>query len=325
MTVFCWARARTFHLPAPEARLFQVTPDTQVLAHCYWQADRRQHPTLLALHGLEASSDAHYMRGLADKALRAGFNAVLLNQRNCGGTEHLGPGLYHSGLIDDAEFVIRSLTETDGLDRIVAAGYSLGGNLALRLAGLRSPDDLPALKAVCAISPVLELETCVRAIERRTNVVYQWNFVRNLRARMRRKDARDPGRFDLSRLDTIHSVRAFDAEYTAPHFGFASAEDYYHRASALRVIARIGIPALIVTAEDDPFVPVEPFRDPAIRDNPNVTLIVAKHGGHCGFLAPPAGVDDDGYWAERTVIRFAEAAIARESSRTQGPSPTPRA
>ncbi|HMC76963.1 MAG TPA: alpha/beta fold hydrolase [Vicinamibacterales bacterium] len=304
MTVWCWAAKRTFALPEPEERLFQVTPDTRVLAHCYWQPDRSSHPTLLALHGLEGSSAAHYMRGLAAKALAAGFNAILLNQRNCGGTENLGPGLYHSGLIDDAVFVIREIGTTDGITRVVVAGYSLGGNLALRLAGTHPPADLPALKAVCAVSPVLELEACVRALERRSNVAYQWNFVRNLKARMQRKNACFPGGFDLSRLGSIRTVRQFDAAFTAPFFGFASAEDYYHRAAALRVVENIRIPALVITAEDDPFVPVEPFRDPKLTGNPNVTLIVSRHGGHCGFLAE-AGPSDDGYWAENTILEFA--------------------
>lgn len=307
MTLWCWAARRNISLPEPEARLFQVTPDTRVLAHCYWQPERRTHPTLLAMHGLEGSSAAHYMRGLADKALRAGFNAVLLNQRNCGGTENLGPGLYHSGLIDDAAFVIRELAVTDGIDRVVAAGYSLGGNLALRLAGTHSPADLPALRAVCAVSPVLELEECVRALERGSNFVYQWNFVRNLKKRMRRKDACFPGRFDVSRLARIRTVRQFDAAYTAPSFGFESAEDYYHRAAALRVVENIRIPALVMTAEDDPFVPVEPFRDPKLTGNPNVTVVLTKHGGHCGFLAEREESGDDGYWAERAIIEFARA------------------
>ena len=307
MTVWCWAARRHLPLPEPQARLFQVTPDTQVLAHCYWQPDRRQHPTLLAMHGLEGSSAAHYMQGLADKALKAGFNAVLLNQRNCGGTENLGPGLYHSGLIDDAAFVIRELAATEGIDRVVAAGYSLGGNLALRLAGTHPPADLPVLKAVCAVSPVLELEECVRALERRSNFVYQWNFVRNLKGRMRRKDACFPGRFDLSGLDRIRTVRQFDAAYTAPFFGFAGAEDYYHRAAALRVVEHIQIPALVITAEDDPFVPSAPFRDPKLTSNPHITVIVTTHGGHCGFLGNAGGPDDDGYWAEARIVEFARA------------------
>jgi hypothetical protein len=307
MTVWCWAVRRTLSLPEPEPRLFQVTPDTQVLAHCYWQKQRDASPTLLALHGLEGSSEAHYMRGLAEKALKAGFNAVLLNQRNCGGTERLGPGLYHSGLIDDAAFVIRELAQTDRITRVVVAGYSLGGNLALRLAGTHSPTDLPTLKAVCAVSPVLELEECVGALERRSNFAYQWNFVRNLKARMRRKNECFPGRFDLSRLDRIRTVRQFDAEYTAPFFGFDSAEDYYHRAAALRVVEHIQIPALVITAEDDPFVPVEAFRSPKLTGNPNITVVVTKHGGHCGFLAEPGGEDADGYWAEARIVEFAHA------------------
>jgi uncharacterized protein len=305
MTVFCWAARRHLPLPEPEARLFQVTPDTQVLAHCYWQADRRRHPTLLALHGLEGSSAAHYMRGLAYKARAAGFNAVLLNQRNCGGTEHLGPGLYHSGLMDDAASVIRELARTDGLDRFVGAGYSLGGNLALRLAGSHTPADLPWLKAVCAVSPVIELEQCVRALERSSNFAYQWNFVRNLKGRMRRKNTCFPGQFDLSRLKRIRTVREFDGAYTAPSFGFESAEDYYHRAAALRVIERIQIPALVITAEDDPFVPVDAFRDPKVTGNPHITLAVTRHGGHCGFLGEPETAQDDGYWAEARIVEFA--------------------
>jgi uncharacterized protein len=305
MTVYCWAAPRRLDLPKPEERLFTVTPDTQVLAHCYWQPDRRAHLTLIGLHGLEGSSTAHYMRGIADKGLRAGCNVVLLNQRNCGGTEHLGPGLYHSGLTEDAAFVIRTFAN-EGLDRVVVAGYSLGGNLALKLAGEHAPAELPTLKAVGAVSPVLELEQCVRALERRSNAIYQWNFVRNLKARLRRKDRCWPGRFALDPLARIRTVREFDSVYTAPHFGFGSAEEYYHGAAAMRVINRISIPALVITAADDPFVPLDAFRDPALTGNPNITLIVTEHGGHCGFLGPASGEGDDGYWAERTVVDFAQ-------------------
>ena len=306
MTLYSWGNPRYFpQLPSPTRRYFDVAPGARVVAACHWQPRPWAHTTLVALHGLNGSSDAHYMRGLAAKAFDRGMNVVRLNQRNCGDTEHLGPGLYHSGLIEDAAFVIRELAATDRLDRVVVAGYSLGGNLALRLAGTHSPADLPPLKAVCAVSPVLELEHCVQALERRSNFVYQWNFVRNLKARMRRKHGCFPGRFDLSHLDRIRTVREFDAAYTAPFFGFNSAEDYYHRAAALRVIDRIQVPALIITAEDDPFVPIHSFRDPRIAENPHITLVVSPHGGHCGFLGETTGAEDDGYWAERQIIEFA--------------------
>ena len=305
MTLYSWAWRRRFpRLPAPEARFFDVAEDTRVLAHCHWQTDRERHPVLIALHGLEGSSSAHYMRGLADKGLAAGFSVVLLNQRTCGGTESLAAGLYHSGLTHDADHVIRELAERDGIRQAVLAGYSLGGNLAVKLAGDYGDTPPAVLRGVCAVSPVVELAACVRALERRQNVVYQWNFVRGLKARMRRKEACQPGRLPIERLAEVQTVRQFDELFTAPHFGFAGADDYYHRASAMRVIDRVRVPALVITAEDDPFVPVEPFRDPRLAGNPHIELIVTRCGGHCGFVDAPMN-GDDGYWAERRIIEFA--------------------
>ena len=307
MTIYAWGKPRQFpHLPPPVERLFDVAPETRVLAHCHWQAERARHPALLALHGLEGSSQAHYMRGLADKAYAAGFNVILLNQRNCGGTERLAAGLYHSGLTADADYVIRELATTDDVQQVVVAGYSLGGNLALKLAGDYADAPPPQLRAVCAISPVMELEACVRALERRQNFFYQWNFVRGLKNRMRRKALCFPGRFALERLDAIRTVREFDEVYTAPHFGFKNASDYYHRASAMRVIDRVRVPARIITAEDDPFVPTVPFRDATVRSNPNLDVTITTHGGHCAFIAD-ARDGSDGYWAEHEILAFATA------------------
>jgi predicted alpha/beta-fold hydrolase len=303
MTLYAWARRRAFpDLPAAEERFFDVAADARVLAHCHWHPQRHQHPTVIALHGLEGSSDAHYIRGLAAKAWTRGFNVVRLNQRNCGGTEHLSAGLYHSGLTADPLFVLRELIDSDRLPTIVFAGYSLGGNLALKLAGELGNDAPPQLVAVAAVSPVMELETCVRAIERPENRVYEWNFCRNLQTRMRRKAQAWPGQFDLRGLWKVWSIREFDERYTAPHHGFAGASDYYYRASAMRVIDRVAIPALIITAEDDPFVPPEPFRDPRVTSNPHITALITPHGGHCGFICESNGYD--GYWAERMVIDF---------------------
>jgi uncharacterized protein len=309
MTVYCWGKPRAFPaLPPPTERYFEIEPATRVLAHCHWQRDPAAHPALIALHGLEGSSAAHYMRGIAAKAHGRGFNVVLLNQRNCGGTEALSHGLYHSGLTADAAHVIAELRR-EGINRVVVAGYSLGGNLALKLAGDYGSAPPPSLKGVCAISPVIELAACVNALERRANFVYQWNFVRGLKARMRRKAAAHPGRFSLERLPLVRTVRQFDEYFTAPHFGFQDADDYYFRASAMRVVDRIRIPALVITAEDDPFVPVEIFRDAQLRRNPHINVVVTRHGGHCGFVSNANG-SDDGYWAERRLVGFAETVTA---------------
>jgi hypothetical protein len=151
---------------------------------------------------------------------------------------------------------------------------------------------------------VLEVSACVHALERRSNVVYQWNFVKDLKARMRRKDAHFPGAFPVDQLPSVRTVRDFDEVFTAPHFGFADAEDYYHRASAMRVVDRIRVPTLIISAEDDPFVPASMFAAPAIRDNPHISTVITRRGGHCGFISA-AGAADDGYWAETALVRFA--------------------
>jgi predicted alpha/beta-fold hydrolase len=306
-TLFAWARRRHLpQLPAPVARYFDTASDARVLAHCHWQAEPRTRPTIVLLHGLEGSSTVHYMRGMADKAWAAGWNVVRLNQRNCGGTEALSRGLYHSGLTHDPLFVMRELIDVDGLPAIAFAGYSLGGNVALKLAGELSTDAPPQLTAVCAVSPTMDLSVCVHALERRANYPYQWNFVRNLKARMRRKAALFPDEFSVEPLGRIWTVRQFDEAYTAPYYGFKDATDYYHRASAMRGIDRIAVPTLILTAENDPFVPPAPFRHPAVTGNPHITTVVTREGGHCAFVERP-DPRYDGYWAEKEVVRFATA------------------
>jgi uncharacterized protein len=233
------------------------------------------------------------------------MNVVRLNQRNCGNTEHLSAGLFHSGLTHDARQVIHELTVIDGLKAIVVAGYSLGGNLALKLAAEYGTEAPAQLLGVAAVSPIIEIGECVRALEQRRNVLYQWNFVKDLKRRMRRKDKYWPGRFDIGKLSSIKTVREFDEAYTAPHFGFDGADDYYYRASAMRIIDRLRVPALIITAEDDPFVPAGPFRDPKVSGNPVVELAICEHGGHCGFVGPADG-ENDGYWAENEIVEFVE-------------------
>ncbi|MFN7977753.1 MAG: alpha/beta fold hydrolase [Vicinamibacterales bacterium] len=312
MTLYAWARRRHFPaLPPAEARYFPVAADTQVLGHCHWQADRARALTVLLLHGLEGSSDSHYVRGMADKAWRRGCNVVRLNQRNCGGTEHLTPGLYHSGLTADPLAVMRLLAAHDGLTRFAVCGYSLGGNLALKLAGEVEHDDAARLVAVAAVSPPIELAQCVDALERRENLAYHWNFLRGLRGRMRRKITLYPGQYDPAKLTRIRTVRQFDHLYTAPHNGFDGASDYYHRASARRVMDRLAVPALLVTAMDDPFVPPDAAADPALASLPRLTRIITRHGGHCGYVGRPAADGDDGYWAERTAVDFVVDHAAR--------------
>src|SRR5437867_2071238 len=200
MTIFSWGNPRYFpQLPVPTRRYFDVDHDARVVADCHWQLRPWTRPTLVALHGLNGSSEAPYMRGLAAKAFARGMNVVRLNQRNCGDTEHLSAGLFHSGLTADVKYVVEELMTVDGLPLIAIAGYSLGGNLALKLAGEYGDNAPRPLRAICAVSPIIEISQCVRALEQPANLLYQWNFVRDLKRRMRRKDRFRPGLFDLTK------------------------------------------------------------------------------------------------------------------------------
>jgi predicted alpha/beta-fold hydrolase len=321
MTIFSWGNPRYFpRLPAPTRRYFDVADDARVVADCHWQPEPWSRPTILALHGLNGSSDAHYMRGIAAKAFERGMNVVRLNQRNCGDTEHLSAGLFHSGLTHDARHVIQELISVDGLGAIAVAGYSLGGNLALKLASEYGDQPPRELLGVAAVSPIIEIGDCVKALEQTRNVLYQWNFVKDLKRRMRRKDRYWPGRFDIGLLSSIKTVRQFDQAYTAPHFGFNGADDYYYRASAMRVIERLRVPAFIIAAEDDPFVPPAPFRDPTVTGNAHIELAICEHGGHCGFVEPASG-EYDGYWAEKEIVEFVVRCSGRSAAASLGQSP----
>lgn len=287
-----------------ESRLLEVEPGARVMVKCRWQAERRSAPTLLVVHGLEGSSESLYVRGTARKAFAAGFNVVRMNQRTCGGTEHLTPTLYHSGMSADIGRVFRGLVAGEGLARVFLAGYSMSGNMLLRLAGDYGDEAPGELAGVCAVSPSLDLAACARAIERRENALYQWSFMRSLRRRVRKKRRLHPELYDTRGLRRVRTVREFDERYTAPHGGYRDAEDYYARAGSLPVVGRIRVPTLVLHAEDDPIVPPEAFRDRALRDNPDVLLVLTPRGGHTAFYARAAAGDEDRRWAENRVVDF---------------------
>ncbi len=293
---------RRIHLPPAEERLFQVEPEVHVLCRCHWQQARRQALTVLVVHGLEGSSESQYVLGTTAKALSAGMNVVRMNVRNCGGTEALGPTLYHSGLSADTGAVARALLAQEDLPRLALLGFSMGGNLVLKMAGEWGREAPPQLRAVCAVSPAVDLAPSAAALHRPSNWIYEQYFLWSLRRHVRRKARLYPNRYDARRLRRVWTLRQFDDRITAPYCGFTGADDYYTRASAARVVERIAVPALLIHSNDDPFIHILPETRARLRANPCVQYIETEHGGHCGFLADPDGYD--GRWAERTVVEF---------------------
>jgi predicted alpha/beta-fold hydrolase len=293
-------------------RVFETEPGTQVRAECHWQEHPREHPAIVLLHGLEGSCDSGYILGTAEKAWAAGFNVVRLNQRNCGGTENLTETLYHSGLSGDIRAVLEELIERDRLPEVFAAGFSMGGNLVLKMAGDLGASAPRELRSVIAIAPALDLAACADALAEPQNFLYEWHFVRRLKRRMRYKSTLFPERYpvnDMTQLEAVRTVREFDDVITARFCGFRDADDYYARSSAGRVTSAISLPTLILAAEDDPFVPYRSIDVPAVRGNANIRLLATRHGGHCAYISGNNG--DERFWVEGRIVEHCQSLSAR--------------
>ena len=299
------------YYPRPAFRLTAVSETVEVdpadgsrvLCHCHWQAEpvRAARLTLVLVHGLEGSSDSRYMQGIATRAWQAGWNVVRMNMRTCGGTESLTPTLYHSGLSGDVGVVVRHYAERFGLERVALAGYSMGGNLVLKLAG--EWGNQPPLCAVAAVCPAIDLAPGADALHVGLNRLYEWNFLRGLLARYERKAKLFPGIYASRKsIGPVRSIREFDDKILARYWGFRDADDYYDRAAAARVVDRIAVPALTLHAQDDPFIRLLPETRARLLANPHVTFIETRHGGHCAYLSRDPGIDV--HWAEATVMRF---------------------
>jgi hypothetical protein len=306
MTLLASRLPRKFpHLTPPVERLFEVEPGSQILGLCHWQAEPRRHPTLVLVHGLEGSTESLYMLGTANKGLARGFNVIRLNQRNCGGTERFTPTLYNSGLSGDFRAVVLELAARDSLPEIFISGWSMGGNLVLKMAGEFSESFPPALRGVIGVCPSFDMEVSAPVCDAQENALYRWHFVRNLKKRYRIKAQLFPERYKLDGLDRIHSIGDFDDIITAPNFGFRDAQDYYHHASAIRVVADIRVPTLVLIAQDDPLIPFESFQKPELTGNPHIFVVATASGGHCGFVSSHDG--DERFWAEARIMEFCKA------------------
>jgi uncharacterized protein len=300
-------------LPPAEITLVEVSPATdtqiasQVRCDCHWQPAevRASRPTAIIVHGLEGSSTSQYVVGNANKLWQAGANIVRMNMRNCGDTEALTPTLYHSGLSADVAAVMHHFVSLYGLQSIALLGYSMGGNLVLKLAGELGTSAPPQLRSVIGVSPAIDLGPSADALHSPQNRLYEMKFLYHLLRRYRYKCTLFPRAYDPNRATGIRSIREFDDRVTALYSGFTSADDYYYRAAAARVLDRITVPTLILNAADDPFIRLtQPSRD-LITANPHITFIETAHGGHCAFLAAPnTEASYDGYWAEHTLLRF---------------------
>lgn len=247
------------------------------------EADARRR--LVIVHGLEGSGESGYARSLAQAALDGGAMVHRFHMRSCGGTEeHCGMQMYHSGQTSDLRAVIEDIRRDSTLP-VHLVGFSLGGNVVLKLAGEDGERAGGLIDSVCAISTPIDLAACARRLRAPVNRVYASRFLARLKRRVRLKEQLSPGLFRTDLLERIHSIEEFDDLVTAPAFGFGTAARYYATQSANQFLAAIRVPTLVIQAKDDPLIPFAIFDHPAFRSNPVLRLLDVEHGGHVGFLS----------------------------------------
>lgn len=292
-----WPRQYDF-TPFPLAnRLIRTDDDTQVLI----QTQRPALPVgeLVLLHGLEGNGDSGYMRSMAWAGLRAGFVVHRFHMRTCGGTERYCKTLYHAGLTSDLLAFLRLLREMASGLPVFLVGFSLGGNVSLKMAG--ELGDTGLIAGVCALSTPIDLAAGVRRLAQSDNRIYHRRFVKRMRQRLL-----NTGRYTLAHLEGADTIYDIDDRITAPSFGFGGADRYYATQSARNYLDRIRVPTLLIQAKDDIFIPFASYAHPAFASNPALHLLTPEHGGHLGFLSRRG----PRFWADETVIEFLGNVVA---------------
>jgi uncharacterized protein len=272
-----------------ERRLVETEPGVRVLVESQRPAgDVAGH--IVMVHGLEGSGAAGYIRSLSAAALDAGFAAHRFHMRTCGGTEHLCDTLYHAGLTSDLLAVVRQLGAP-----VFLVGFSLGGNVVLKLAGELGVGAAGLVDGICTVSTPLDLAACARRIAEPDNRLYEARFVRRMRARLSAT-----GRYHPREVAGLRSVLEIDERITAPSFGFGNAANYYRTQSAITYLHPIRVPTLLLQAKDDTFIPFEIYESAALRANPLFELVATSHGGHLGFLARGSRR----FWADHAIMEW---------------------
>jgi hypothetical protein len=281
-----------------ETRLIETEPGVRIVAHYHQARSHHLQDTVLIVHGLEGSSTSPYVVRMALQALERGFHVIRMNVRNCGGTEHLCRTLYHSGLTTD----LRAVVDQTSRCWLYIVGFSMGGNMALKLAGEWGASRPTHVRALCAVSPPIDLGACALTIAKPRNRIYESRFLRQLRRTLTRKKAMMPVDYSLGAFSSIRSLIDFDNSYTAPAFGFRDAFDYYAHASSNRFLDNIQLPSLVIHSQDDPFIPFEIFDHAAFAENPHLLFLAPQFGGHVAFMSR----GQPRFWAHAQVLRFFE-------------------
>jgi hypothetical protein len=266
-------------------------------------------PLVVVCHGLEGSSGSPYVLGILARARARGYAALALNFRGCSGEPNRAARLYHSGETTDLAFVIQRLLAEQPDRKLLLVGFSLGGNVVTKYLGEQGESAAPHVLAAAVVSVPFDLSACCDALDGpgRLARVYRQRFLLTLVPKALAKARAFPGTVDPDRIKGARLLREFDDAATAPFHGFAGAADYYARSSSGPFVAKVRTPLLVLSAEDDPFVPGSTLPTGVMKENPLVMPLISREGGHVGFLGGTPW--DPTRWAEDRAMEFLAAHV----------------
>ncbi len=279
------------------------TPDGDFLDLDWTDDPGDSAPVVLILHGLEGSSRRRYVRSVARRLLEAGVLACAMNFRGCSGTPNREPRFYHSGETADPAHVLGLLRRRFKGRRIGAIGFSLGGNVLLKLLGEHPEGGAGLVDCAAVMSVPYDLGAgCALLEESLMGRVYSEYFMRSLRGKIESKKEVLSSLVDVAAAEKARTIRDFDGIVTAPLNGFRSAEEYYVLCSSSRFLSGIRIPTLLLHATDDPFLPAEAIPVREVENNEHLVMSLHPKGGHVGFLSGSPRRPQ--FWGDETLVRF---------------------
>lgn len=255
---------------------------------------------VILTHGLEGDSHRHYIKGTAKLFAQNGWDALAWNCRSCSGEMNRAFRLYNHGEIGDIGEVIDHALRTKQYEAIILVGYSMGGNISLKYAGVKGNEAPDVLKSVVAFSAPTNLKTSAELLDLPQNRLYRTRFMKKLIKKISQKDKLFPNRIDLNKLKDVTVWKDFDDLFSAPVNGYRDANDFYEQGSAINFLDGVKVPVLICNAQNDPILNDDCAPQSLAEKHPLIYVETPATGGHVGFLVK----NDEFSWAERRALAF---------------------
>ena len=272
------------------------TPDGDFLDLDWSTTGSRQ--VCIVLHGLEGCSKSVCVLGMVRALNRQGIDVLALNYRGCSGVMNSKPHFYHSGLTSDLHTVVTHLERQCSYPQIFLIGFSIGGNILLKYLGEQGAEVNKKITRAVAISTPIDLASCTARLSSPGNRIYMQRFLYSFYRKLKQKQKQFPGQIDLSGFGKIKNFQQFDDRYTAPSFGYRSADEYWQQNSGRHFLPNIQVPTLVLSSRDDPFLGDDCYME---VDNPVIDTLFSEFGGHVGFIS--FGQRGQ-YWSESTALRY---------------------